>query len=92
VVGLPLDLKGREGEQAKKTKEFVKALKEKVDVPVVFSDERFTTRAAERSLKEGGLSIQKRKKFKDKVAAIILLQGYLDTLKKDGDEEENRWD
>ena len=92
VVGLPLDLKGREGEQAKKTREFVGMLKEKVGVPVIFFDERFTTLAAERSLKEGGLSIQKRKKLKDKVAAIILLQGYLDALKKDGDEEENRWD
>ena len=80
VVGMPLDLKGEEGEQARKTREFVKVLKKKVDVPIVFTDERFTTLAADRCLREGGLSIRKRKKLKDKVAAIILLQSYLDAI------------
>ena len=83
VVGMPLDLKGREGEQAKKVREFAILLEEKVNIPVIFSDERFTSLAAERFLKEGGLSIYKRKKLKDKVAATILLQNYLDLLKKD---------
>jgi len=83
VVGMPLDLKGNEGDQAKKIREFAKVLKEKTGLPVIFADERFTTLAAERFLKEGKLSIQKRRKLKDKVAATILLQDYLDTVKKE---------
>lgn len=81
VVGMPLDLKGREGRQAKKIRDFVEVLKQEVSVPIVFMDERFTSLAAERFLKEGGLSIYKRKKIKDKVAATILLQNYLDSSK-----------
>jgi len=81
LIGMPLDLKGKEGKQAEKVKEFAKILKGKVKVPVIFADERFTTLQAERILKEGGLSISKRKKLKDKVAATILLQNYLDFLR-----------
>lgn len=83
VVGMPIDLKGREGEQAKKVRKFVRILKEKVNLPVVFVDERFTTLKAERLLREGKVSLRKRKKIKDKVAATILLQDYLDTSRKD---------
>jgi len=83
VVGMPLDLKGREGKQAKKIKEFVEILKKKVNVPIVFSDERFTSLAADRFLKEGGLSGKKRRILRDKVAATILLQNYLDAMKKE---------
>lgn len=82
VVGMPLDLKGRESEQSGRIREFVKVLEKEVDVPIVFSDERFTSLAADRFLKEGGLSSRKRKKFKDKVAATILLQNYLDANKE----------
>lgn len=84
VVGMPVDLKGREGEQASKVKQFVKMLKEEVHLPVVFVDERFTTLAAERLLREGGVSLHKRRKVKDKVAATILLQEYLNTSKDKG--------
>lgn len=83
VVGMPLDLKGREGKQAKKIREFAGVLKEKVDVPIVFVDERFTSLAADRLLREGNLSFHKRRKVKDKVAATILLQNYLDSSQKD---------
>jgi len=83
VVGMPFDLKGREGKQARKIREFARLLREKIDLPIVFADERFTTLAADRFLREGGLSIQKRKKLKDKVAATILLQDYLNALKKE---------
>jgi len=82
VVGMPLDLKGREGEQAKKVRKFVQILSQQVDLPIVFADERFTSLAADRFLREGGLSLNKRKKVKDKVAATILLQNYLDLSKK----------
>lgn len=83
VVGIPVDLKGREGEQAKKTREFVRLLKEEVNLPVVFADERFTSLAAERFLREGKVNPRKRKEIKDKVAATILLQNYLDALRRE---------
>ena len=77
VVGMPLDLEGREGEQAHKVKEFVDALRDRVSVPVVYADERFTSLAAARILREGGLTARKQRNVKDKVAAVILLQDFL---------------
>jgi len=85
VVGMPIDLKGREGKQAKKVREFVRVLKEKINLPVVFADERFTTLKAERLLREGKVSLRKRREVKDKVAATILLQDYLDASRKNKD-------
>ncbi len=78
VSGLPLDLKGRETEQAEKTREFVDSLKAACDIPVEFLDERFTTLSAERVLIEGNVRRENRKKVIDKVAATIILQNYLD--------------
>jgi len=72
-----------EGEQAKKTREFARLLKEEVNIPIVFADERFTSLAAERFLREGGVNLRKRRKIKDKVAATILLQDYLDSLRRE---------
>ena len=83
VVGMPVDLKGEEGGQAKKVREFTRILKEKINLPVVFADERFTTLKAERLLREGKVSLQKRREVKDKVAATIFLQDYLDASRKD---------
>ena len=83
VIGIPFDLRGREGEQAKKTREFARLLKEEVNIPIVFADERFTSLAAERFLREGGVNLRKRRKIKDKVAATILLQDYLDSLRRE---------
>lgn len=79
IVGLPRDMDGKEGKQAKKVLEFVKAVESKIDVPLKTWDERFTTRQAERTLLEGNLSRSKRKKIIDKVAAQVILQGYLDS-------------
>ena len=83
MVGMPVDLKGEEGGQAKKVREFTRILKEKINLPVVFADERFTTLKAERLLREGKVSLQKRREVKDKVAATIFLQDYLDASRKD---------
>lgn len=87
VVGLPVDLRGSEGEQAKKVKKFVAELKKQVDLPLVYVDERFTSIKAEKLLREGRVGWRKRRKFKDKLAATILLQDYLDYLNSFGKSE-----
>jgi putative Holliday junction resolvase len=83
IVGLPKNMDGTEGEQAKKVLKFVESLKENLGLPVKLWDERLTTVAAERVLLEADLSRAKRKKAIDKVAATIILQGYLDARGKD---------
>ena len=77
VIGLPLTLKGLEGEQAEKTKEFAEELKKFFpDIKVEFVDERFTTSLAEKHLKETTKK-SKRKQKLDSVAATYILQTYL---------------
>lgn len=78
VSGLPLNLKGEEGEQTAKTREFVNELCKHTQIPVRFLDERFTTVSAERVLIQGNVRRENRKKVIDKVAATIILQNYLD--------------
>ena len=81
VVGLPRSLDGSLGPQALKVMAFVLALKGAVKVPVVTWDERLTTVAAEQALIEGGVSRERRKDLVDKVAAVLILQNYLDYRK-----------
>lgn len=78
VVGLPLELDGREGHRARRVRILVDALAEVFDGPVHLWDERMTTRAAEKVLLEADLSRRKRKQHVDKIAASFILQGYLD--------------
>lgn len=82
VVGLPLSMSGVEGGRARRVKAFAAALETRLGVPVVFWDERLSTVAAERVLLEADLSRAKRKKQVDKVAAAIILQGYLDSIRR----------
>ena len=80
VVGLPLTLKGEEGEQAKITRKFVQKMKQEIpDIEVKFVDERFTTSLAERQLRETTKK-SKRKKMIDSVSAVYILKTYLDSL------------
>ena len=81
VVGLPRSLDGSEGPQARKVLAFVEAVKGALKLPVVTWDERFTTVAAEHALIEGGVSRERRKGLVDKVAAVLILQNYLDYRK-----------
>ena len=78
VFGLPRRTDGKEGEMERRVKAFAEKLRRKVKVPIVFFDERFTTRIAEQVLLEADLSRQKRKQIRDRLAAVILLQNYLD--------------
>jgi putative pre-16S rRNA nuclease len=81
VVGLPRSLNGSEGPQARKVLAFVEALRVALKLPIVTWDERFSTVAAEHALIEGGVSRERRKGLVDKVAAVLILQNYLDYRK-----------
>ena len=78
VIGLPVHLDGREGEQAKAAREFGAWLQKATGLSCTFYDERFTTSQAESALWDAGLTHKKRKERRDRVAAQILLQTYLD--------------
>ncbi|MDD5224981.1 MAG: Holliday junction resolvase RuvX [bacterium] len=84
VVGLPLNLDGSEGQSAQKATDFAVILRRELGVNVILWDERLSTVAAERSLLEGDLSRRKRKQLRDRVAATLILQGYLDSLSPSG--------
>lgn len=77
VVGLPRRMDGTVGPQAEKVLAFAKQLREHLRLPVRFWDERLSTAEAERLLLQADQSRRKRRKVRDKVAAAIILQGYL---------------
>ena len=79
IVGLPKMMSGEIGIQAQKVLDFAELLRAAVEIPIVMWDERLSTVAATRSLIEGDMSRKKRKKVVDKVAAMLILQGYLDS-------------
>ena len=79
VVGLPLNMKGDEGEQARRVRNFVDQLSSGIEIPVVLFDERLSTVEAEKVLREAKVSILKRRKVKDKIAATVILQNYLNS-------------
>jgi putative Holliday junction resolvase len=78
VVGLPVHLNGREGVKAIEARKFGAWLAAQTGLPLTFCDERFTTVQAESALWEAGLTHKRRKQRRDKVAAQMLLQAYLD--------------
>lgn len=80
VVGMPKNMNGTKGERAEKTEEFVGKMKEVIDLPVSYWDERLSTVMAERQLIAADVSRKKRKSVIDKMAAVVILQGYLDRL------------
>ena len=80
VLGYPKNLDNSEGERCEKTKVFEQKIKGRFPKsPVVLWDERFSTIAAERALRMADLSHDKRKSVIDKMAAVHILQGYLDS-------------
>ena len=78
VVGLPRSLEGGLGPQAQLTLAFVERLAQATGLPVDTWDERLSTVAAERALRESGMRREKRRQHRDAVAAALLLQSYLD--------------
>ena len=82
VVGLPKNMNGTLGSQAETVLKWVEILKDRIQVAVVTWDERLSTVGASRVLLEADLSRRKRKKVIDKLAAVLILQGYLDQSRR----------
>jgi len=82
VVGLPKNMNATIGPRGEMCMAFAETLKEKMNLPVYLWDERLTTMAAERTLLMADVSRKKRKQVIDKMAAAIILQGYLDSKTK----------
>ncbi|MBR6737992.1 MAG: Holliday junction resolvase RuvX [Clostridia bacterium] len=80
VCGLPLNFDGSESEQTLKTKSFVEELKKHTEIPIVFQDERFTTKEARRLLLEADMRRENRKNVIDMVAASYILETYMQTV------------
>ena len=78
VVGLPLRMSGAEGVQSEKMQEFADALRKRFRLPVHLWDERLTSAEANRLLRETQLSIEKRAKAVDRMAAVLILQGWME--------------
>lgn len=79
VVGLPKNMNNTIGPRGEASEQYKKLLEETFQLPVKLWDERLTTMAAERMLIEADVSRKKRKKVIDKMAAVMILQGYLDS-------------
>lgn len=79
VSGLPKNMNGTLGPQGEKVLKFCELIKEETGLEIEFWDERLSTVAAERSLIEGNVRRENRKKVIDMLAAVIILQGYLDS-------------
>jgi len=80
VLGFPKNMNNTIGERAEKSLELKAALERRIGIPVIMWDERLTTVEAERTLIESNVRRENRKKYVDKIAAVFILQGYLDSL------------
>ncbi len=78
VVGLPLNMDGSRGPAAQKAEQFAEELRKKLNVPVKLWDERLTTKTAHDVMIQGGARREKRRVTVDKLAAQLMLQGFLD--------------
>lgn len=79
VLGLPKNMNNSSGERVEKTMEFKEMLERRTGLSVTMWDERLTTVAADRAMMEAGIRRENRKNYVDKIAAVFILQGYLDS-------------
>jgi putative Holliday junction resolvase len=84
VIGYPLHLDGSEGIQCDKVNRFARRLEARLSMPVIRRDETLSTKEAEELLRETGVRGEKKRAVVDRLAACIILQGYLDTLAHEG--------
>ena len=89
VLGFPKNMNNTIGERAEKSLELKEMLERRTGLPVIMWDERLTTVEAERTLMESGVRREERKKYVDKIAAVFILQGYLDSLSIGGEHGED---
>ncbi len=87
MIGNPINMSGRESQFSDDIRALGESLQQEMKLPVVYWDERLSTRAVERSMIEGDLSRKKRKKKINSISAQWTLQGYLDYLHESGKEE-----
>ena len=80
VLGFPKNMNNTVGERAEKALEFGEMLKKRTGLEVIMWDERLTTVEADRTLIEAGVCRENRKQYLDGIAAVFILQGYLDSL------------
>ena len=80
VLGYPKNMNNTEGERCEKTKEFAQMLERRTGLSVIMWDERLTTVEANRTLMESKVRRENRSKYVDMIAAVFILQGYLDSL------------
>ncbi len=78
VLGMPKHMNGTEGVRAELTEEFKEKLERRTGLPVFLWDERLTTVSADRTMMEAGIRRENRKEYVDMLAAVFILQGYLD--------------
>lgn len=90
VIGLPLNMDGSEGPRAQATRAFARNLRRVIPLPAAFWDERLSTAAVTRSLIDQDASRARRAAVVDRMAAAYILQGALDRLRREGEEEGRR--
>lgn len=81
VLGLPRNMNATIGERGEKTIEFQQTLIRRTGLEVILWDERLTTVAADKAMMEGGIRREDRGKYVDKIAAVFILQGYLESIR-----------
>lgn len=86
IVGFPRNMNGTVGPRGEKTQEFIDLLKERLGIEILKWDERLTTVAANRTMHEMGVKTNKKKGVVDQIAAVYILQGFLDSISKNGPE------
>ena len=84
VLGFPKNMDNSIGERGEKTLAFKERLERRTGLPVVLWDERLTTVAADQAMTEAGIRFEKRNEYVDRIAAAIILQGYLDYCRNGG--------
>lgn len=89
VLGFPKHMNNDIGERAEKSLEFKEMLERRTSLPVVMWDERLTTVEADRTMMETGIRRENRKEYVDMIAAVFILQGYLDYLSNQQATQEN---
>ena len=91
VLGYPKNMNDTLGARVELTNEFKEKLERRTGLPVHMWDERLTTVAADKAMMEAGIRRENRKEYVDKIAAVFILQGYLDLRSRKKQEEVSDW-
>lgn len=85
IIGFPRNMNGTVGPRGEKTEEFINILSSKTTLPIIKWDERLSTVSANRTMHELGVKTSKKKGIVDQIAAVYILQGFLDSLQNKKD-------